>query len=184
MDAINRVDTAILLWIQAHVRAPFATPVVTVITHLADGGALWVAVTLALLIFRRTRRIGLTCAISMLIGLVVVNLAVKPAVARVRPYEFIETLERIIGAQLDASFPSGHTTHSLACAWVIFRRAPRRYGVPALALAALIGLSRLYVGVHYPTDVLAGALIGIACAEAAMRIERRIPRGRRDAERP
>ena len=168
--AIFNTDGAILLWIQNSLRAPWLSPIVVGVTHLGDAGVFWILVTLALLCFRRTRKLGITCAISMLIGLAATNLIIKNWVARVRPYELVAGLERIIGAQRDWSFPSGHTTNSFACAWVLFRRAPRRYGVPALVMAALIALSRLYVGVHYPTDVLGGLIIGIASACGAMAI--------------
>lgn len=166
--AVFNADSGILLWIQDSLRAAWLSPVVIGITHLGDSGALWILVTLALLCFRRTRKLGLTCALAMIIGLVVTNLAIKNWAARVRPYEAIEALERIIEAQKDWSFPSGHTTNSFACAWVLFRRAPKKYGVPALVLAALIALSRLYVGVHYPTDVLGGLVIGLGSAVIAL----------------
>lgn len=173
MDAIFNVDASILLWIQDALRAPFATPVVSFITHLGDHGIFWVALTLALLAFRRTRRIGLVCFVSMAIGWVITNLVIKNWVARVRPYELIEGLECLVGTQKDFSFPSGHTTNALACAWVLLRMAPKKYGVPAMVLAVLIALSRLYVGVHYPTDVLGGAVIGIASAIVALAMYRR-----------
>lgn len=179
MDAIFQFDSAILLWIQTHVRAAFATPVVTFITHLGDHGLFWILLALALTAFRRTRRVGLTCVLSMLLGLIITNLAIKNLVARVRPYELIQDLELIIERQHDFSFPSGHASNAFACAWVIFRLAPKKYGVPALALAILIALSRIYVGVHYPTDILGGAAIGILCACAALwlarRLEKRFP---------
>ena len=168
MDAILNFDSSILLWIQDSLRAGFLTPVVKVITHLGDKGALWILITLALLCFRKTRRLGILCGIAMAIGLVVTNLVIKNWVARVRPYELIQGLECIVEKAHDWSFPSGHTTNSLACAWVIFRRAPKKWGVPALILAILISLSRLYVGIHYPTDMLGGAAIGIGSACLAL----------------
>ena len=171
MDAILTFDGSILLWIQEHLRAGFATPAVMFLTRLGDHGMLWIAMALVLMAFRRTRRIGLTCAISMAIGLVLTNLVIKNWVARVRPYEVVQGLECLVGAQKDFSFPSGHTTNGLACAWVIFRLAPKKYGAPALALAIVIALTRLYVGVHYPTDILGGAVIGLACAMIALRLE-------------
>ncbi len=169
MDAIFRFDSSILLWIQNNVRSGFLTPIMNVITHLGDKGILWIAVTLALLIYRKTRRVGVFCLVSMVIGLVVTNLVLKNWVARVRPYELIEGLECLVGVQKDFSFPSGHATNSLACAWVLFRRAPKKWwGAVALVMAILISLSRLYVGVHYPTDVLGGAVIGICSAMLSM----------------
>lgn len=167
MNAIFQIDAAILLWIQEYLRVGFLTPVITFITHLGDSGIFWIALTLILLAFKRTRRIGLTCAVSMIIGLVVTNLILKNWVARIRPYEMIEGLHLLIERQKDFSFPSGHATNSFAAAWVIFCMAPRKYGVPALILACLIAFSRLYVGVHYPTDVLAGTLIGIAAGSVS-----------------
>ncbi len=178
MDAILQFDSSILLWMQDSLRGA-ADPIVKVITHLGDKGILWIALTLVLLAFRKTRRLGVFCMVSMLIGLLVTNLVIKNWVARVRPYELIDGLQRIIEAQHDYSFPSGHTTNSLACAWVLFRRAPKKYGVTALVLAILISLSRLYVGVHYPTDVLGGAVIGICSATLALwlvpKLEAKIP---------
>ena len=189
MQAMLDLDGSILLWIQAHVRAEALNPVVTFVTHLGDSGWFWIVVALALFAFRRTRRVGLACMIAMLFGLLATDLFLKNWVARVRPYEVVEGLERIIGVQKDFSFPSGHTTNGIACAWVIFRRAPKRYGAPALALAILIALTRLYVGVHYPSDVLGGVVVGLTGAAVALRLEpllqRELPALRRFcAERP
>lgn len=179
MDAILQMDSSILLWIQNNVRSDFLTPVMTVITHLADKGIFWILLTLALLIVRKTRPTGVVCAVSILIGLIITNLILKNWVARIRPYEVIEGLECLVGKESDFSFPSGHTTNSLACAVVLFKLAPKKWGVPALILAILIALSRLYVGVHYPTDVLAGALIGVCSALLALwlvpRLEKKYP---------
>lgn len=187
MEAIFNTDAAILLWIQENIRAAALTPLVTFITHLGDKGIFWIVLTLIMMCWRRTRKVGFACAISMLIGLIVTNLIIKNWVARIRPYELIEGLNLIIEKQKDFSFPSGHSTNSFACAWVIFRMMRKRWGVPTLILAILIALSRLYVGVHYPTDVLAGVVIGILSAEAAMPILRalrkRFPAFRRFTKR-
>ena len=88
------------------------------------------------------------------------NIILKNIIARTRPYEVVEGLNRIIGAQSDFSFPSGHSGASFAVAVVMFMEMPKKYGVPALIVATLIAFSRLYVGVHYPFDVIAGVLTG------------------------
>lgn len=168
MNAIFNFDASILLWIQNNVRKDFLSPIVIFITHLGDKGLFWIIVALLLLCFQKTRRTGVTGAIAMLIGLVVVNLILKNWVARIRPYVKIEDLVLMIEPQKDFSFPSGHATNSFACGWVLFRCMKKRYGVPALVLAILITLSRIYVGVHYPTDIIAGAAIGIAAAELSI----------------
>ena len=168
MGAIFQFDSAILLWIQNSLRSDFLTPIMKVITHLGDKGIFWIALTLLLLILRKTRPTGVVCAAAMVFGLILTNLVIKNWAARIRPYELIEGLECIVGKADDFSFPSGHATNSFACAWVLFRRADKKWGVSALVLAILISLSRLYVGIHYPTDVLAGAAIGIGCACLAL----------------
>ena len=180
---LMEIESAILLWIQNNLRCGFLTPVMRVITTLGNGGAFWIVLTLLLLIFRRTRRMGVYCAASMLLTLLVVNLCIKPLAARTRPYELIQGLEILVSRPHDYSFPSGHSANSLTCAWTIFRLAPKKYGVPALIFAVLIALSRLYVGVHYPTDVLVGAAIGVLLSEVALRALRR-PLRAWDAKHP
>lgn len=169
-NAIFNFDASILLWIQNNLRGPVLNPVMVFITHLGDKGLLWIVLTLAMLCYRKTRRAGVASMISMVISLVVVNIVLKNWVARIRPYELIEGLELMIEKQKDFSFPSGHTSNSFACGWVMFRELKKRYGIPALILAILISFSRLFVGVHYPTDVFAGIAIGILGAEGARAI--------------
>ena len=164
LESLLQLDGAILLWIQEHVRQDFLSPVVKFITHLGDAGWCWILLAVILLIVKKTRKIGLVTAVSLLSSYVVNNLILKNLVARVRPYEAVDGLQRIIEAQSDFSFPSGHYASSFAAAVVIFMLCPRKYGVPALVLAFLIALSRLYVGVHYPTDVLTGVISGTVIA--------------------
>lgn len=164
LESLLQLDGAILLWIQEHVRQDFLSPVVKFITHLGDAGWCWILLAVILLIVKKTRKIGLVTAVSLLSSYVVNNLILKKLVARVRPYEAVDGLQRIIEAQSDFSFPSGHSASSFAAAVVIFMLCPRKYGVPALVLAFLIALSRLYVGVHYPTDVLTGVISGTVIA--------------------
>ena len=173
-------EGSILLWIQNNLRSDFLDPIMKAITMLGDKGLIWILVTLALLIVRKTRPLGVVCAASMVFGLIITNLVIKNWAARVRPYEMVQGLNCIVPLAKDWSFPSGHTTNSLACAWVLFRKTPKKCGVPALILAILIAFSRLYVGIHYPTDVLGGALIGLGSACLAMllvpRMEKRFPK--------
>ncbi len=163
-------DASILLWIQEYVRCDALTPAMTFITHLGDGGAVWIILAAACLLFARTRKCGALMGVSLACNFLVNNLFLKNLIARTRPYEAVQGLSRIIEAQSDFSFPSGHSGSSFAAAAVIFLMCPRRYGIPALMLASAIALSRLYVGVHYPTDVMAGALIGAAVAALVCRL--------------
>lgn len=183
MEALSLFEGQFLLWLQG-MRVEALNPVLTFITHLGDFGALWIGLALLMICFKKTRRVGVTSAVSILISFIVANLILKPLVARTRPYELIEGLVNLIEDQPDKSFPSGHATNALACAWVMFRMMDKKYGVPALVLALVICFTRLYVGVHYPTDVLAGILVGVCAAEIAMRLVKKIRSPFLDAGKP
>ena len=106
-------------------------------------------------------------AVALLIGYLATNLVLKNLVLRVRPYDAIAGLQSLIGPMRDSSFPSGHTTSAVAAGFVMLKGTSRYLGIPAFVLAVLIAFSRLYLGVHYPTDVLVGALIGLFAAFSA-----------------
>lgn len=164
MEKLVEMDGSILLWIQEHLRNGILTPVMKCITRLGNGGLIWLALIVLLLLFHSTRRTGITALLAMLLTLLVINLLLKNMIARIRPYETVVGLTRIISAPTDFSFPSGHAGHAFAASVVFFRELPKKLGIPALVFAFLISFSRLYVGVHYPTDVLAGAILGTAMA--------------------
>lgn len=166
------MEAWVLLAIQEFVRHPAWDSLAVLITSLNDRGMIAIATCLVLLIGGRTRRVGAVASLSLLCNAVLVNLLIKPLVARVRPYEVIEGLHLLVSPQSDYSFPSGHAAAAFAVAVVLLRLMPRRIGVPATIAAALIALSRLYVGVHYLTDVLAGVLIGSLVALLACHLLR------------
>ena len=169
-DRMIEIDGQILIWIQENLRYAFLTPIVKFITHLGDAGIFWILLTLGLLIFKKTRKVGVMSAVALLGALLIDNIILKNLVGRIRPYEVVDGLQCLIGAQKDFSFPSGHTGSSFASAVVCFKELPKRYGIPLLVLAFLIAFSRLYVGVHYPTDVLAGMAIGTLVALLSCKI--------------
>lgn len=186
MNALVQIETNFLLWIQQHGRMGWLTPLMQLFSHLGDKGLFWIALTLLLLCLKRTRRLGAYCAVSMALTFLVVNVAVKPLVARIRPYDLVPLLRDglLVAPEHDFSFPSGHAANSFAVAWIIFRMTERKYGVPAVTLASLISISRLYVSVHYPSDVVCGILIAICLAELTLwqlpRLERKLfPKKRR-----
>lgn len=191
MEALLQLEGNILLWIQEYMRNDFLDPIVTFITHLGDHGYLWIGLLLILLCIPKTRKTALLGAATLLLTFIITNLCLKPLVARVRPYEVIEGLTRLIEKQGDRSFPSGHTANSMAVGvmlWIISQNYeklgdkklyfPKAAGWFFLILSILIGLSRLYVGVHYPTDVLGGAIIAIVDALIVWTIYRRVAKGR------
>ena len=176
MTALNLFEDRIVYWIQETMRSSFLNPIAIAVTSLGNAGIFWILLTLALLICKKTRKIGLCCAIALIADVLAVNVVLKPLVARARPYAVLETIVPLGHLSRDFSFPSGHSAASFACAWALYKTAPRKYGVCALVLAALIALSRLYVGVHYPTDVIAGALTGMAAGFLGARLGGKICR--------
>lgn len=170
MNSLNIYELQILDFIREHLSCKFLDTVLPYITRLADGGVFWIALAVILLFFKRTRKAGLMMGMSLVMGLLVGNCILKPLVARTRPYVENPNVTLLISALSDYSFPSGHTLASFEGAGVLMLTHRKSLGIPALVLAVIIALSRLYLYVHYPTDVLAGALLGIIFAYASYRI--------------
>lgn len=162
LEALMNLDGGFLLFLQESVRNPILDRIMIFITSLGNGGMIWIAATVLLLIPKKTRKAGIISAAALLCSLLFNNMLIKNIVQRMRPYLVLEELRIIIPRPSEFSFPSGHSAASFAAAASFYRLLPKKLGVPAIVLAALIAFSRLYVGVHYPTDVLAGALMGIA----------------------
>ncbi len=170
---LQALDGGILLWLQS-VRQPLLDGILTLYTQLGNAGVAWIVLSVVLLFFRRTRKGGALALCAMLFGLIGTNLVLKNLFQRMRPYEVVEGLTHLVHITDPNSFPSGHTTASFAAGVVWFRTLPARWArVLALASAFLMGFSRLYVGVHYPTDVLAGAVMGTVCALLALWLGKR-----------
>ena len=163
-------DLPILEWIQAYLHSDFLDTVMPIITLFGEGGIFWIAWAVLLLIIPNTRKLGLSMSIALLLGLLVCNLTLKPLVARVRPYDLQEQdfgvyINLLINRQSDFSFPSGHTIASFEAAVVLLKYS-KKMGIPALILAILVSFSRLYLYVHYPSDVLVSVVLGTAFAFA------------------
>ncbi len=171
---LSFLDGNLLLWIQEYVRSEFFTPLWSFITTSGNGGLIWIAITCFLLAFKKTRKVGGACALALIFSLVFTNLLIKPLVARTRPYELIDGLVILIEKPHDFSFPSGHSSAAFAAAWVMFRCLPKRVGIPALIYAFLMAFSRLYLGVHYPSDVVGGIVLGVLYAVAAMWVVKKL----------
>lgn len=160
LETIRNFDGSLLIKFQHLTVHDSLTPIVKVFTHLGDVGIMWIVIAVLLMFFKRTRKYGLLMFASLVLTYLVNNLLLKDLIDRARPYEMLDNVQRLIGKQHDASFPSGHSASSFAAAMCIYLNGPKKYGIPALLLALLIALSRLYVGVHYPGDIVTGAIIG------------------------
>ena len=158
-------DLPVLDWIAEHLWCPALDFLMPKITLLGDAGIFWMIIAAALLLFRKTRRTGVGMLLALLMGLLLCNLTLKPLCQRIRPYDYqLQYFQReivlLIEAQHDFSFPSGHTIASFeACTALMIRN--KKLGIPATILAIMIAFSRMYLYVHYPTDVIASVILGI-----------------------
>jgi undecaprenyl-diphosphatase len=154
---------------QANLRTPWLDWAMVFTTRLADGGFLWIILAVLLAVNPRHRKLGVTILIAIAIEALACNILLKPLIARPRPFEINPAIQLLIPRPEDYSFPSGHAAVSFAAASVLFFRRSRGWRI-AVFLAILISFSRLYLYVHYPSDVLVGAVIGIAAGWGAHRL--------------
>ncbi|MBQ2732812.1 MAG: phosphatase PAP2 family protein [Clostridia bacterium] len=159
VDKIYELDFALLDLIADNLRCGFLDLIMPIITFLGDGGWFWIACAVIMLFFKKTRKTGLMMGLALICGLVLCNLTLKPLVARIRPYDLRPIENMLTEPMHDFSFPSGHTIASFEAAIVLLIR-DKRFGIPATVLASVIAFSRLYLYVHYPTDVLASVILG------------------------
>lgn len=174
MEAIYTLDFAILHWIMDNLWNPVLDFLMPLITLLGDDGIFWIAVALVLIIIPKTRKTGAMMGLAMLLGFLIGNMTMKPAFARLRPYDNLAMGGRevtlLVEGLSDFSFPSGHTLCCFEASTVLMLRCRKPWGIIALVSAILVAFSRLYLYVHYPTDVLAGMVMGIAFGIAAVAI--------------
>lgn len=162
---MRELEFAVLAFFQDHVRCGLLDTLVPLFTRLCDHGELWILLAAVLLLFRRTRRVGAAVALALVLDLVTCNWLLKPLIHRIRPYDVNTAVQLLVPRLSDFSFPSGHTAASFAAAGALHQSKSRLW-LPALVIAVLMGLSRLYLYVHWPSDVLGGALVGWLCGMA------------------
>ncbi|MGN1411977.1 MAG: phosphatase PAP2 family protein [Oscillospiraceae bacterium] len=167
MEYIHNIDTNVLLYIQENIRSDTLTVFFSNFTKLGNSGILWISLSLILLCFKKTRKMGLVMTVSLFLGFIVTNVILKNLVARTRPFYAIPDLNALVPYPRDYSFPSGHTTSAFSICTPLFIMLNKKYSFIFLIFATLMGFSRLYVGVHYLTDVLCGLIIGIMCSIAS-----------------
>lgn len=155
-------DMAILDLIQSDIRTGFMDAIMPFITQLGDAGLIWIILSIGLIIPKKTRKIGFVMIIALILNGIICNIIIKPMLARIRPFDVNTAIKLLINKPRDFSFPSGHTSASFTAASVLFFRKSKLF-VPSLVLAFLISFSRLYLYVHYPSDVLAGLVLGVLC---------------------
>lgn len=147
-----------------NLRTPLLDGIMPLITALGNAGILWIVLTAILLLLPKTRKSGMIAACSLLADFILCNLILKPLVARPRPFTVNTEIDLLINPPADFSFPSGHTAAAFTFAFAMYFAGKKKWGHLCLCLAVLIAFSRMYLYVHYPTDVLGGLLVAIASA--------------------
>lgn len=170
MNTLNILEADLLLWVQNNFRTEVLNPLMHYASEINNSGMLAIAMVVVLLIWKRYRSVGITACISLVLEFLLVNALIKQFVARPRPYVVNEALMILGSVPTDYSFPSGHTGSAFAVSTVMFLCMPKRYGIPAVVITALIAFSRLYNAAHYPTDVLVGMLIGSVTGILAVKL--------------
>ncbi len=164
-ELITQFDFSVLYWIQENIRTPFLDSVGVFLDRAFYAGLFWIVLSMLLIAFRRTRVAGVAMLASMLIALLVGEVGLKNIICRPRPCHIDPSVPLAIPAPSSYSFPSGHTGSSFAAAGALFA-FNKKLGIPALVLAFIVGLSRMYLFVHFPTDVLGGIVLGLLSAFA------------------
>lgn len=162
-------ELQILDWIQK-IRTPVGDTVMCVITKLGDMGAVWIVLSVILLAIPQKRKNGALLIAALAVEIVLCSIILKPLIGRVRPCDVNPSVTLLIARPTDFSFPSGHTAASFAAAAALAFSGEKKLWKPALVLAALIAFSRMYLYVHYPTDILGGIVIGVLSGYLVCRI--------------
>lgn len=169
-DTLMNIDEDILLYIQENIRNATADTIMKAVTHLGDMGIFWIMIIFVLFLSKKYTKTAFIMALTLALGLLITNLILKNSVHRIRPFHAIEELFPLINKPEDWSFPSGHATSSIGCGIAMLRNLPKKYGISGFTIGILIAVSRIYLGVHYTTDVVAGALIGTVSALSSEKI--------------
>ena len=164
---MEALEIGILEWLQG-IHHPILDQIMLAVTSLGNGGIIWIVTAAVLLCLPRTRKYGLCLAVALILDLLLCNLMMKPLVHRTRPFDVSGFEDLLLARPADYSFPSGHTMAAFASAPVLWY-LNKKLGTAAFILAALIGFSRLYLYVHFPTDVLGGMIFGLMIGFGVMK---------------
>ena len=158
---LQSVELAILDWIQRNIRCDVLDAVMPVFTRFNDNGELWIAMAVILFLLKRHRKAGLAVGAGLAVNLAICNWTLKPLIGRIRPFMVNTAVELLVETPSSASFPSGHTASSFAVVGALWAMKHPLWK-PAAVVAALMAFSRLYLYVHWPSDVAGGMVIGLA----------------------
>ena len=161
IDYITNIDFSILYWIQDNLRNSFTDFVMPLFSNLQDGGLIWISIAVVMLFFKRTRYCGIAVLLAMGIDTLITEYGIKNVVCRVRPCNLVDDVNMLVEKPTSYSFPSNHSASAFAGAVAVLLTIKKKaWTIPAFVFSGIIAFSRMYVFVHFPSDVFAGILIG------------------------
>ena len=188
-DSFLSFDLSVFQWIQG-IQNDFLDALMVGVTTLGNAGVVFIVLGLVLLFTKKYRKAGLAVLVALLVMLLCNDLFLKEFFARVRPFNLFQSnpekyavwgteyiYPELVYKPSSYSFPSGHTSSSFSAAVAIFRNLPKKYSFAAIILASLIAFSRLYLYVHYPTDVLASVVLGVGLGVLGTSFAKKLPKG-------
>lgn len=175
LERVKKIDHNSLPWIQDRMQTERMDRFFKAYTATGDSGKLMIGTTAAFLLFKKTRTAGLTAGLALANEAILTNLIIKPIFKRDRPWITLEDFDPLIFEDDPNSFPSGHTGAAFSVAMAVVRTFTRRWcKFVGMILATLMGFSRMYVGVHFLSDVTVGAVIGVISGLSADRMVKMI----------
>ena len=165
IDFITKIDFSILYWIQDKLRNSFMDFVMPLFSNLQDGGLIWISIAVVMLFFKRTRYCGIAVLFAMGIDTLITEYGIKNIVCRVRPCNLVDDVNMLVKKPTSYSFPSNHSASAFAGAVAVMLTIKKKaWTIPAFVFSGIISFSRMYVFVHFPSDVFAGILLGSTVA--------------------
>ncbi|MDD6645052.1 MAG: phosphatase PAP2 family protein [Oscillospiraceae bacterium] len=165
IDFITKIDFSILYWIQDNLRNSFMDFVMPLFSNLQDGGLIWISIAVVMLFFKRTRYCGIAVLFAMGIDTLITEYGIKNVVCRVRPCNLVDDVNMLVEKPTSYSFPSNHSASAFAGAVAVMLTIKKKaWTIPAFVFSGIIAFSRMYVFVHFPSDVFAGILLGSTIA--------------------
>jgi len=169
IELIQNFDIGILNFINDYFHNPIMDKIMTTITSIGNAGFIWIVIALILIIIPKYREVGIMTACALILNAILGEVILKNIVERSRPFNILDDIILLIKTPTSFSFPSGHTASSFAAVGIIGVMI-KKYKWYALSLAILIAFSRIYLFVHYPTDIIGGIILGIFSSRIILKV--------------
>lgn len=160
INYITEIDFSILYWIQENLRCAFLDVLMPFFSFIQEGGGVWIAIAVAFMFSKKTRYFGFAILIAMAVDTLITEYGIKLLFARVRPCNLVRDVNMIVDKPQSYSFPSNHTASAFAGATALFVTSKKKWAVWGFVLSGIIAFSRLYLFVHFPSDVIVGMIVG------------------------